>query len=59
MMTHEQKNRLGIFLSLATVIFIAVAGFFIVPKLRDPGDDYVVNFKGTSVQGLIVGSLVK
>ena len=36
MMTHEQKTRLGIFLSLATVIFVAVAGFFILPKLRDP-----------------------
>lgn len=59
MMTHEQKTRLGVFLSLATVIFIAVAGFFIVPKLRDPGDVYTVNFRDTSVQGLIVGSLVK
>jgi ABC-type transporter Mla subunit MlaD len=59
MITHEQKIRLGVFLSLATVIFIAVAGFFIVPKLRDPGDEYTVNFRDTSVQGLIVGSLVK
>ena len=59
MMTHEQKIRLGVFLSLATVIFIAVAGFFIVPKLRDPGDEYTVNFRDTSVQGLIIGSLVK
>lgn len=59
MITHEQKTRLGVFLSLATVIFMAVAGFFIVPKLRDPGDEYTVNFRDTSVQGLIVGSLVK
>jgi len=59
MMTREQKTRLGVFLSLATVVFIAVAGFFIVPKLRDPGEVYTVNFKGTSVQGLILGSLVK
>ena len=59
MMTHEQKIRLGVFLSLATVIFMAVAGFFIVPKLRDPGDVYTVNFRDTSVQGLIIGSLVK
>lgn len=59
MMTHEQKIRLGVFLSLATVIFIAVAGFFIVPKLRDPGDIYTINFRGTSVQGLILGSPVK
>ncbi|OGD22051.1 MAG: hypothetical protein A2Y70_00055 [Candidatus Aminicenantes bacterium RBG_13_64_14] len=59
MMTHEQKIRLGVFLSLATVIFIAVAGFFIVPKLRDPGDIYTVNFRDTSVQGLLVSSGVK
>jgi phospholipid/cholesterol/gamma-HCH transport system substrate-binding protein len=59
MMTREQKTRLGVFLSLATVVFIAVAGFFIVPKLRDPGDIYTINFRGTSVQGLILGSPVK
>jgi phospholipid/cholesterol/gamma-HCH transport system substrate-binding protein len=59
MMTHEQKTRLGIFLSLATVIFVAVAGFFILPKLRDPGSVYTIKFRDTSVQGLIIGSLVK
>jgi phospholipid/cholesterol/gamma-HCH transport system substrate-binding protein len=59
MMTHEQKIRLGVFLSLATVVFIAVAGFFILPKLRDAGEIYTVNFRDTSVQGLIIGSLVK
>ncbi len=59
MMTHEQKTRLGIFLSIATVIFIAVAGFFIAPKLRDPGEAYMIRFRDTSVHGLIVGSLVK
>lgn len=59
MMTHEQKTRLGIFLSLATVVFIALAGFFIAPKLRDTGEIYVIDFRDTSVQGLIIGSLVK
>ncbi|MBP7706385.1 MAG: MCE family protein [Candidatus Aminicenantes bacterium] len=59
MMTLEQKTRLGIFLSVATVIFIVVAGFFIVPKLRDPGTDFMVRFKDTSVHGLAVGSPVK
>jgi len=59
MMTHEQKNRLGIFLSLATVIFVIVAGFFIIPKLRDPGDVYVIKFRDMSVHGLIPGSAVK
>ncbi len=59
MMTHEQKTRLGVFLTLSTVVFIAVAGFFILPKLRDAGTTYTVNFRNTSVQGLIDGSLVK
>jgi len=59
MMTHEQKTRLGIFLTLATVIFVAVAGFFIVPKLRDPGANFVIKFRNTSVHGLTVGSPVK
>lgn len=59
MMTHEQKIRLGIFLSVATVVFIAVAGFFIVPKLRDPGDLYLIKFHDTSVHGLLVSSPVK
>lgn len=59
MMTHEQKTRLGIFLSIATVVFIAVAGFFILPKLRDPGTEFMVRFKDTSVHGLAVGSPVK
>ena len=58
-MTHEQRTRLGIFLSIATVIFVAAAGFFIVPKLRDPGTIYRIEFRDTSIQGLIVGSLVK
>ena len=57
MMTHEQKTRLGIFLSLATVVFIAVAGY--LPRFRDTGEIYTVNFRNTSVQGLIIGSLVK
>ncbi|HSA96150.1 MAG TPA: MlaD family protein [Acidobacteriota bacterium] len=59
MMTHEQKTRLGIFLSLATVLFMAVAGFFIVPKLRDPGDVYIIKFCNVSVHGLVEGSPVK
>lgn len=59
MMTHEQKVRLGVFLVLATAVFIAVAGFFVVPKLREPGNIYMVDFFETSVHGLLVGSPVK
>lgn len=59
MMTHEQKTRLGVFLSLATVIFVIVAGFFLLPKLNDPGDVYRIIFRDTSVNGLAVGAAVK
>lgn len=59
MMTHEQKVRLGVFLVLATVVFLVVAGFFIVPKLREPGDIYTIDFFDTSVHGLLVGSPAK
>lgn len=59
MMTHEQKTRLGIFLALATVIFLVVAAFFLVPKLSDPGQTYVIKFRDTSVNGLAVGGDVK
>ncbi len=59
MMTHEQKTRLGIFLIIATAIFIIVLGFFLVPVLREQGDHYFINFQNISVNGLDVGSLVK
>jgi phospholipid/cholesterol/gamma-HCH transport system substrate-binding protein len=59
MMTHEQKTRLGIFLTIATVIFLAVLGFFLVPKLREAGDIYYINFRNTSVNGLLLGSSVR
>jgi len=58
-MTHEQKTRLGIFLALATVILLVVAAFFILPKLSDPGEIFVVRFRDTSVNGLNVGADVK
>ncbi len=58
-MTHEQKIRLGIFLFIMTVIFVAVTGFFVVPKLQEPGDIYVIDFRDTSVHGLLIGSPVK
>jgi phospholipid/cholesterol/gamma-HCH transport system substrate-binding protein len=59
MMTHEQKTRLGIFLAVATVIFLIALGFFLVPKLRETGDVYFVNFRNTSVNGLYLGSAVR
>jgi len=59
MMTHEQKTRLGIFLAIAGAIFFIALGFFLVPKLREVGDVYFVNFRNTSVNGLYLGSAVR
>jgi virulence factor Mce-like protein len=59
MMTHEQKTRLGIFLAVASGVLIIALGFFIVPKLREKGDIYYVDFRDTSVSGLDVGSAVR
>jgi phospholipid/cholesterol/gamma-HCH transport system substrate-binding protein len=59
MMTHEQKTRLGVFLAIATVVFLAVLGFFLVPQLREAGDSYYIDFRGTSVNGLLLGSAVR
>ncbi len=59
MMTHEQKTRMGIFLAVCTVLLLVVLGLFIVPKLREAGDVYYINFVDTSVNGLFVGSSVR
>ncbi len=59
MMTHEQKTRLGIFLAIATIAFLTGLGFFLVPKLRETGDYYFINFRKTSVNGLLRDSAVR
>lgn len=59
MMTHEQKTRLGIFLAIAAILFLVGLGFFLVPKLRETGDVYYINFKKTSVNGLLPDSSVR
>ena len=59
MMTHEQKTRLGIFLVIATVLFLVGLGFFLVPKLQETGDVYTINFRKISVNGLLRDSAVR
>ena len=59
MITKEQKVRLSIFLVTASVLFIIILAAFIYPKLKERGDVYYINFKGTSVNGLNNGSDVK
>lgn len=58
-MTKEQKVRLGLFLIVSLVVFVVTIGFFLVPKLREAGNIYFINFKETSVNGLFVGAPVK
>jgi phospholipid/cholesterol/gamma-HCH transport system substrate-binding protein len=59
MITKEQKTRLGIFLATSLVLFIAILGLLIIPQLKAKGWIYFINFRGTSVNGLFVGSPVK
>lgn len=59
MLTHEQKRRLGIFLFLSLVATIVTLALLLGPKLRDKGDEYLVRFRGISVNGLNVGGSVK
>ena len=59
MITKEQKVRLSIFLVVAAFLFIIILAAFIYPKLKEKGDTYFINFKGTSVNGLNNGSDVK
>jgi phospholipid/cholesterol/gamma-HCH transport system substrate-binding protein len=58
-MTKQQKARLGIFLIASFIIFITILGFFLVPKLKEKGNVFFINFRGTTVNGLYVGSPVK
>ncbi len=58
-MTKQQKTRLGIFLIASFAIFIVILGFFLIPKLQEKGNDFFINFRGTTVNGLFIGSPVK
>ncbi len=58
-MTKQQKTRLSIFLIASFGIIVAILGFFLVPKLKEKGNDFFINFRGTTVNGLYEGSPVK
>lgn len=59
MLSREQKQRLGIFLVVSIALLIVIMGIFILPKLKEEGNRYYVNFTGMSVYGLNEGSQVK
>lgn len=59
MISKEQKLRLGIFLVATTLLLVVVLAVFILPKLKEEGDVYFINFRGTSVNGVNQGADVK
>lgn len=58
-MTKEQKARLGVFLLASFFLFVLILAILLIPKLKEEGDLYFINFKNTSVGGIFIGSPVK
>lgn len=59
MITKEQKIRLGVFLVLSFFLLAAIASVFILPRLKDEGEEYHIDFKEMSVNGVNEGADVK
>jgi ABC-type transporter Mla subunit MlaD len=59
MISKEQKIRLGIFLVITSLLLVTILAVLIVPRLKEKGDTYFINFKGTSVNGVNQGAAVK
>lgn len=59
MISKEQKLRLGVFLVVTSLLLAAILAIFIIPKLKEEGDIYFINFRGTSVNGVNQGADVK
>ena len=59
MITKEQKIRLSIFMTASLVLLLLFLALLIAPMIKSRGSLYLLNFKGTSVNGLLVGAPVK
>lgn len=59
MITKEQKIRLAAFLVLSFFLLAAIASVFILPRLKDEGDEYCIDFQEVSVNGVNEGADVK
>lgn len=59
MITKEQKTRLFIFSFVALGLLVLLSALLIMPQLKARGLPFFINFKETSVNGLLVGSPVK
>jgi phospholipid/cholesterol/gamma-HCH transport system substrate-binding protein len=59
MISKEQKTRLAVFTTASLALFILFLALLITPKLKARGSLYVINFSGTSVNGLSPNAAVK
>ena len=59
MISNQQKIRLGAFLVISFLILAISLAILIIPKLKEKGDIYFINFKDTSVNGVNEGAPVK
>jgi phospholipid/cholesterol/gamma-HCH transport system substrate-binding protein len=59
MITLEQKARLFVFSLVAAGLLILFLALLIVPQLKAKGTPYFINFKDTTINGLLVGAPVK
>ncbi|MCX6560409.1 MAG: MlaD family protein [Candidatus Aminicenantes bacterium] len=59
MISKEQKTRLTVFSLASLALFILFLALLVVPMLKSRGLRYVINFTGTSVNGLVSSSPVK
>jgi phospholipid/cholesterol/gamma-HCH transport system substrate-binding protein len=59
MITKEQKIRLSVFTTASLALLLLFLFLLIAPSLKARGARYLLNFKGISVNGLLVGAPVK
>jgi phospholipid/cholesterol/gamma-HCH transport system substrate-binding protein len=59
MISKEQKVRLSVFLVVSVFLLLALTAIFVIPKLETEGDEYFIDFKNMSVNGVNIGAEVK
>lgn len=59
MISKEQKVRLSVFLVVSVFLLLVLTAIFVLPKLKTQGDEYFIDFKNMSVNGVSMGADVK
>ncbi|MEI8191364.1 MAG: MlaD family protein [candidate division NC10 bacterium] len=59
MISKEQRTRLTVFTTASLALFFLFVALLVVPMLKSRGLRYVINFSGTSVNGLVTSAPVK